>query len=601
MGITGVELAKFANCDRSLISRIKSGGRILEPSSKSIEKLVNGIFLFADDKNEMEKLISAVSCPSENPKPDEIKNYILLYLYEGNRDKESKAQKRRKKAKTASRSDESKAAYGTKLNAVINIADISNIRLSKMLHIDPSSISRFKKGLRIPKANKKLTDDICNVLFNRVWELGRISELLKLAGIPAQLSADKEECYERFCGWLCDFEAEDTSSFVENLLDNISSFSADVKTPLPAFDEAAPDKIIRDKKSVYFGTDGLRCAVIRFLGNAICAGAKELFLYSDQNIDWMTHDIAFRLKWMALMRECVGRGIKIHIIHNINRSLDEMSAAINSWLPLYMSGMIEPYYCNMQGESRFSTTVFLCPSVACISSVHVCGCEDKGIYRYDTDGETLKVYGMYYKKLFGMSKPLVRIYREYERGKTVQSDGRGVTAIHCTLSLATMPETLIKSMIKRTGLDDAAGRRVISEWSAKSRAFAGELKGGYVHECICPAEDELLFDGDVPVDLQSASITYTPQEYREHIKNIIALSESNPNYRFYALPDTPFTNISVVISEKSVAVTRLLPPQITFAFSHHAMRDAFSGYADYLKGQYKQDKITTKRRLERYV
>ena len=600
LGATNAEIAKFAGCDRSLISRLKNGNRTPKPSSNSTAKLIDGIYMFADEKSEIDKLLSAISCSSKNPTSDIIKEHILLYLYEGYSEYPQSAQQHKKKSETEFiRFYETKMAYGTKLNAVINIADISNVRLSKMLHIDASTISRFRKGLRIPKANRQLTNDICNVLFERIWKLGRISELLKIAGIPTDLSDDKEECYLRFCDWLCDFKEEDTNSFVENLLDNISTFSADIKTPLPGFNEAVPTKILQDKGTVYFGTDGIRTAVLRFLGNVIKNKTKELLLYSDQNMDWMTHDIAFLLKWQALMRDCVKNGVRIKIIHNINRNLDEMTNAINSWMPIYMSGMIEPYYCKKHSESNFSNTIFLCPGMACISSVHALGCEDKGIYRYDTDENVLKVHEIYYKKLLSMSKPLVNIYRE--QNNPIHSDGNGITAILGTLSLATMPKTLIKSIIRRNGLDETSARKILSEWGTKSQFLSDELKNGFVHECICPAEDEALFNGKIPIDIQSAYLTYNPQEYKEHIKNVIALSENHPNYRFYALPDTPFTNADLVVSEKSAAVTRLLPPQTTFVFSHPSMCEAFSGYVNHLKEQYKQDKITTKRLLERYI
>lgn len=598
LGASNKDIASFAGVDRSGISRIKSGSRIPKPSSISTVKLIDGIFLFADDKNEMKKLILAVSCPGENPSPDEIKQYILQYLYEGYREQpvKTKAPKPKKKDKSVSF-----RSYGTKLDAVMSVADLSNMHLARMLHIDASAVSRYRNGLRTPKSNPKLTNEICDVLFARILELNRLNELLTLAKIPLDLADDEEECRSRFRNWLCDFETEGTSVLAEKLLDSISSFSADIKLPLPSFAEAAPDQILSDKKSVYFGIDGIRCAVIRFLGNAIQNHAKELWLYSDEDMGWMTDDMNFRLIWTSLMRECIRSGTKIRIIHNINRDLDEMIDAINSWIPLYVSGMIEPFYFKKQIESKFSTTIFLCPGLACISSAHVAGSEDTCIYRYDTDEKLLEIYKTDYKKLLGMSKPLVRIYREPEEEKKIYSGVAGVTAIGNTLSLATMPESVIKSVIERNELGEETKGEILSEWNSKTRLFHQVLKNGFVHECIKPAEEELLFGGKVPVDVRGASFTYTPQEYKEHIKNIIALSENHSNYRFYVLPDAAFTNINVVVSENSVMVTRLLSPKITIVFSHPAMCEAFWGYADHLKEQYKQDRITVRRQLERYV
>ena len=598
LGASNKDIASFAGVDRSGISRIKSGSRVPKPSSISTVKLIDGIFLFADDKNEMKRLISAISCPVENPSPDEIKQYILQYLFEGYREEPVRMRKTKSKETDKSASFRS---YGAKLDAVMNTANLSNMRLARMLHIDASAVSRFRNGLRTPKSNPKLTNEICDVLFARVFELDRFNELLALAKIPLELSDDKEECRRRFRDWLCDFETEDTSALAEKLLDNISSFSADIKLPLPDLDEAAPDSILNSKDNVYFGTEGIRCAVRRFLGNAVKKRAKELWLYSDQDMGWMTDDMDFRLIWTALMRECVGCGIKIRIIHNINRNPDEMTDAINSWLPLYMSGIIESFYFKKQSESRFSTTIFLCPGLACISSVHVPGNEDKCIYRYDTDEKLLEIHKAEYKKLLDMSKQLVRIYTKPEEEKNIYPLFNSVTAIGNTLSLATMPEQVIKSIIERNSLDENTSDKLLSEWRSRIRLFKQGLKNGSVCECIKPAEEELLFGGRVPVDIRDVSLTYTPQEYSEHIKNVIALSESNANYRFYALPDMPFTNVSVVVSENSVAATRLLPPKITFAFSHPVLCEAFLEYAGSLKEKYNRDKITTKRLLEKYI
>ena len=132
-------------------------------------------------------------------------------------------------------------------------------------------------------------------------------------------------------------------------------------------------------------------------------------MYSDENLDWMTADQSFREKWALLMSACVRNGTKIRIIHNIRRDLDEMSAAIINWMPLYMSGMIESYYCTRSGESRFSHTLFLCPGEYCIGASHVIGTESNGIYHYYTDKDELNICREQFDALLSVSRPLVSI------------------------------------------------------------------------------------------------------------------------------------------------------------------------------------------------
>ena len=121
----------------------------------------------------------------------------------------------------------------------------------------------------------------------------------------------------------------------------------------------------------------------------------------------MTTDPSFRKRWAVLMGACVKSGTRIRIIHNIRRDLDEMSEAIINWMPLYMSGMIESYYCTRPEKSRFSHTLFLDPGRYCIAASHVAGTESGGIYHFYTEEEELSSCRAQFDALLSISKPLV--------------------------------------------------------------------------------------------------------------------------------------------------------------------------------------------------
>ena len=125
---------------------------------------------------------------------------------------------------------------------------------------------------------------------------------------------------------------------------------------------------MKDDRNVYNGVSGLQDAVIRFLIMVCESKGQEMLLYSDQDMAWMMGPEDFCLKWAMLMKYCVKSGIRIRIIHNIDRSPREMDMAIKSWLPLYMSGMVEPYYSEAVKDVRFFHTLFVCPGVAAIEA-----------------------------------------------------------------------------------------------------------------------------------------------------------------------------------------------------------------------------------------
>ena len=56
LGAKNGQVAKLAGFDRTNISRLRSCGRTLERTSPTIRKLVTGLYLYADNRNELEKL-----------------------------------------------------------------------------------------------------------------------------------------------------------------------------------------------------------------------------------------------------------------------------------------------------------------------------------------------------------------------------------------------------------------------------------------------------------------------------------------------------------------------------------------------------------------
>ena len=416
LGATNANIAAYAGLDPSNISRIKSGSRTPGPSSTTIKKMIYGIYIYADNSGTADLLAKTVMYNGTDFK-NEYAEYILLWLYEGCAVK--------KKQEKKSRENMPYNTYGKKLNSVMNIADVSNVRISRQLHIDVSTVSRFRNGVRSPKSNPKLANEICAFLFERIVRLNRLDTLLLLIGAPKD--ASKEEQYEMFKSWLCDFTQSDNRSRIEQLLESISTFSG-TTPPLPVFSDVVSDTVLSDTKALYYGTNGFQNAVIRFLANVAENDAKEVLLYSDQPMNWITDSTDFYFKWSLLMRECIKHGTRIRIIHNIDRDFSEMTDAINAWLPLYMSGLVESYYCKKTKDNRFTHTLFICPGHACISAAHISGCETHGVYRYDTDSTIIGILSREYKKLLENSNPLVVIDNREKIEKNVYC-GKNVTVL----------------------------------------------------------------------------------------------------------------------------------------------------------------------------
>ncbi len=230
--------------------------------------------------------------------------------------------------------------------------------------------------------------------------------LAQFIGATEEELADEAACTQRLEKWLRTFRVMDTS-LIETFLDDVDSFSPDMSMPLLSPEEAVGDAA-DDTSTVYVGIAGLRRAILRFLYAAIQNKKPQLLLYSDQNMAWMVEDRDFAMRWVSLMSAYVNSGGKIQIIHNVDRGLGEMLAAIRAWLPLYVSGNIESWYCLKPGGERFFHTQFLEPEDACIEASFVIGGENETRYSYHTQEEKLAYFRRFYKELLRNSRPLFR-------------------------------------------------------------------------------------------------------------------------------------------------------------------------------------------------
>lgn len=399
------EIARCGDCTPSNISRLKSGARKPDPLSPTIDRLINGAIHYATLHNKMELIFELVG-EGEN-ESEILENRIRKWLYQDEPAVETSSLYDSKDTAPYS-------AFGKKFSSAIELSEMTGSQIAHQLNVDPSLISRFLSGTRSPKSNPAMYDQLCQALFNKVIALDKRRELINLIQLAPPYGQSKtidysdEILYRHFHAWLYDFKNEDYLA-IHHLLSYIETFTLPPISALPEPPRELINQIMAEASDNYMGTKGLQNAVIRFLNLAITQNAKELLLYSDQDINWMINDPDFNRTWAFLMAACATQGTKIKIIHNIERNIKEMTEAIEAWLPLYMAGTIEPYYCNRKNGDRFSHTFFICPGVGAITACLVKGTEETGVYYFCTDEDDLKQYEKSFEALLNNCDSLAKI------------------------------------------------------------------------------------------------------------------------------------------------------------------------------------------------
>lgn len=450
-GAKNRQIAKYAGYDPSTLTHLRKGKRTPDPNSPTVTKTVRGIYLHMSETGNLDKLCEKINIPEDTNRRS-AQNALKKWLFEGS---DPVIKKRSKKVK-ASTEKQASRIMAEHFDGAMTLAELSNHRLSEFAHVDPSVVSRYRSGLHSARKNTEMQKHLSLTLWQRITDVKRLPELSVLTGISEDALNEV-----LFFNWLYDTDSSiSNDTYAEKLLSAFGSFSEKAGIVYPDFKDLVSREILDSNSGTYYGYDGIREAVMRFLGNVIENRHKNLLLYSDQNMDWMTGDRKFLTIWAALMSECVKQSTKIRIIHNINRGLDEMCDAIISWLPLYMSGMIESYYSTRVSSGQFSHTIFLDHDNACIRAMNIIGNEDAGIYRYLTKKQDLSLCLKDFDCLLDSSRPLVRISTTNK-----MIEGHTVEINHLNLNL------LIGNDTVRVSLKTSPGLSLVFSHPMMCRAF----------------------------------------------------------------------------------------------------------------------------------
>lgn len=577
LGISAGELAKAAACDASNISRMYSGSRIPRCGGKAATRLVRGLCTLAEQTHHTGELCTLLGCNAET-----LPQRLMFWLCEDTL--------HLRKENVASPKEEYRT-FGERLNAVMELACLSDVRFAELLGLDAACISRYRCGLRSPLTNTELMDAMCSQLLDRIQALHHMRKLYDMTGMPAGVDS-----FLSFRKWLFRDGTASDSLCIERLLDQIDNYTPDDADLLP-LEQAigAP----QPERPYYIGADGMRHAMIRFLTDALQKHASAIWLYSDQNLEWLIGDAAFAARWSALMRHCVQAGIRIRIIHNFNLSPGEMLEGLRSWLPLYCSGLIESYYCQMECGRRFSHTLYVIPEIACIEGCTTDSADVPAAYHYHTAPEIVSIYENIFNSLLKNSNPLAQL--QSRASAAMFREMNFLTAIGNTLSLGTMPDEVFYAALSRSQLDAAGKQEAEREWKARRRQLIRMLENGFVHECVPPTEDAVLFSGQCPLELPGETLYYTPEEYAAHVREILRISQKYESYRFFSLPEPVFPHTLLIASQAFVCVSMLQAPFVTFQITHPVLIEAFHEYSDCLKAPYLLDHETAVRKLSQYL
>lgn len=130
----------------------------------------------------------------------------------------------------------------------------------------------------------------------------------------------------------------------------------------------------------YFGLKEMMESELDFLkATVLSKSMHDVTMYSDMPMEEMAKDADFPKKWMFGMAMLLKKGLHLNQIHNLDRSFEDMMLGLESWIPMYMTGQISPYYLKNVQNNSFLHLIKVSGSAA-LSGEAVAGHHSDGKY-----------------------------------------------------------------------------------------------------------------------------------------------------------------------------------------------------------------------------
>ena len=550
------ELVVASGLSSTVISRYRNGERTPSIRSKQIEQLADGLYKISKDKK-----IDLTR--------NEIYNALSSTLNDIAIDFEQLSRNFR----------------NILLNLNISIAD-----LSRAIGYDASLLSKIRSGSRNPSKPQDFIDAVCNFIITKYKSEDDKKSISLLIGCSLKDLDDRSNYFNKLSNWLST-NSVPSNNKIDTFLNNLDNFDLDQYIKAIHFDEIKVPFVPFYKaiSKTYYGIEEMKKGELDFFKATVLSKNNDpIFMCSDMPMEDMAQDVEFGKKWMYAIAIMLKKGLHLNIIHNLDRPFNEMMLGLESWLPIYMTGQVSPYFLKGLQNNIYCHFNYVSGSVAlygeCINGYH-----DKGKYHLTSNKTDVEYYRTKSECLLNKAKPLMDIYRVENRNDFdafISSDASikgNRRRILSSLPIHTISDELLLKVLKRNKVNNE-NTKVIIDSVEKQRQTIQKILEDNILEDEIPKLSKEDFENYPPFlslsdTFYTNDICYNYEEYLEHLTDTQKYMSSHGNYKILNNKTNTFRNINITIhSGKWVMISKNTHPAIHFVIHHPKLRDAIENF-----------------------
>ena len=551
LGCSSQELATSSHLSSAAISRYRNEERTPSIKSKQIENLANGLYKISIDKK-------------INLSKEEIYNTLANTLSDIAIDFEQ---------------------LSKNFNDLVCTLNISIAKLSSYIGYDASFVSRIRTGNRKPSKPREFIESVCDFIITKYNSEDDKKSISILINCTLEDLKDTSEYYLKLTEWFST-NSVPSHNYINDFLNNLDTFDLNEYIKAIHFDEMKIPFVPFYKQSSknYYGIEEMKKGELDFFKATVFSKSTEpVFMCSDMPMEDMAKDIEFGKKWMFAIAMTLKKGLHLNIIHNLDRPFSEMMLGLESWIPIYMTGQVSPYFLKGVQNSVYNHLNYVSGTIALVGEC-INNCHDKGKYSLINNKSEVAYYKEKASCLLNKATPLMEIYRAESKNafnafmlSSTKLNGNRRRVLS-SLPIHTISDDLLYKILKYNNISDDVINNIKSSVIEQKLMIETILKSNIFEDEIQEISEEDFYK--FPPFLSLSDGFYQNKIYDLKHLNLTKKYEKNtPNYKLTTNAKHTFRNIQILIFEKNwVMISKVNSPSVHFIIHHPKLRDAIENF-----------------------
>lgn len=440
------------------------------------------------------------------------------------------------------------STFAEKLNALMQIAYVSNVKLANAISIDQSHLSRLRRGQRKLPRKTLFLPALSDYISAEIKSPEQISAIFTLTDYQGEIT-DRQALSQHLADWLVQKEGSEFEKKPQTI--QSKSFSMF----LHGLDSFHPES----DAFVYVGEAYQRKAMMKLLEMAVESDeVKTLYFYSEDSWDWLEKDAGYLKSWLDLMLKLASQGKEIVAVFFFNRKVTELVTQVSYWMRLHMTGQLRAYYYPRVTDSLYNRSLFSAYPVGALNSFTMQASESETWGYFTRNQAALRMLEEEREIFLKHCLPLVKILRleggtEFRQEIEAFKDTESPLIInHEVPDFYNMPKDLLREM-----LDDKSFEIMLPYWELAQELFTQHIQQNKAIEFVKKPELVLEKEQMPLITLMSLilkkEIRYSKEHYLRHIEHLRALMQKWTNYQAYQW-DVIYQNVFITTKNNANSI-----------------------------------------------